>query len=136
MIRNIPHETPAFTPILEGQHNFRDLGGLPASEGLVTRSGLLYRSGDLNSITDNDVDVLERLGLAGIIDFRSVRERLNRPDRWIPSVREIKNIAINDSAREQALVYLNNNDADGWKTCWSMTIVESSGRIRGNTDNS
>lgn len=36
-----------FTPVLSGQHNFRDLGGILAKDGRRIRAGLLYRSGDL-----------------------------------------------------------------------------------------
>lgn len=101
------------SPILEGQHNFRDLGGLPAGNGFVTRSGMIYRSGDLSSITDNDIDILENIGLAMVIDFRSERERIRRPNRQIASVKEIRNIAITDSARDMAMEYIAKNDAAG-----------------------
>ena len=100
-------------PILEGQRNFRDLGGLPAGNGCVTRSGMIYRSGDLSAITDNDIAVLENIGLTMVIDFRSEREKSKRPNREIRSVREIKNIAINDSARDMAMEYIARNDAAG-----------------------
>jgi protein-tyrosine phosphatase len=103
----------SFSPILDGQHNFRDLGGLPTGNGFATRSGMIYRSGDLSSITDKDIDVLENIGLAMVIDFRSERERVRKPNREIPSVREIRNIAINDSAREVAMEYIARNDAAG-----------------------
>jgi protein-tyrosine phosphatase len=103
--------TSSFSPILEGQHNFRDLGGLPADNGFATRHGMIYRSGDLSSITDTDIAVLENIGLTMVIDFRSERERIHRPDRVIPSVREIRHIAINDSSREKAMESIARNDA-------------------------
>jgi protein-tyrosine phosphatase len=103
----------SFSPILEGQHNFRDLGGLPAGNGFMLRTGMIYRSGDLSSITDNDIAVLENIGITLVIDFRSERERINRPNRVIRSVKETRNIAINDSAREKAMEYITQNDAAG-----------------------
>lgn len=103
----------SFSPILEGQHNFRDLGGLPAANGYRIKSGMIYRSGDFSSITDSDIAILENIGIALVIDFRSERERQRRPNRPIRSVREIKHIAINDSAREKAMEYMENNDAIG-----------------------
>ncbi len=105
--------TSSVSPILEGQHNFRDLGGLPAGNGFQTRSGMIYRSGDLNALTDNDITVLENIGLTMVIDFRSERERIRRPNRDIPSVREIRTIAINDSARDIAMECIALNDSAG-----------------------
>ncbi len=102
-----------YTPILEGQHNFRDLGGLPAAKGSVIRTGVLFRSGDLSAITDQDIALLEHLSLATIIDFRSERERRYRPNRPVATVREIKSIAIDDPARDQVAAYLEANDAAG-----------------------
>ncbi len=101
----------SFLSILEGQRNFRDLGGLPAGNGCVIKSGMIYRSGDLSAITDNDINALENIGLALVIDFRSDRERSKRPNREIRSVKEIKNITINDSARDMAMEYIARNDA-------------------------
>lgn len=103
----------SFSPLLEGQHNFRDLGGLPAGNGFVIKPGMIYRSGDLSAITDNDIAILEKLGLAMVIDFRSERERIKRPNRAIPSVRKIRTISINDSARDMAMEYITRNDAAG-----------------------
>jgi protein-tyrosine phosphatase len=103
--------TSSLFPILEGQHNFRDLGGLPAGNGFVTRHGLIYRSGDFSSLTDKDIAVLENIGLTRIIDFRSERERMKRPNRLIPSVRETIHLSINDSSREKAMEYFARNDA-------------------------
>ena len=106
-------QSSAYDPILEGQHNFRDLGGLPAGNGFTTKYGTIYRSGDLSSITDKDIATLEKLGLAMVIDFRSERERMKSSNRIIRSVRETKNITINDSARDEAANYLAKNDAYG-----------------------
>jgi protein-tyrosine phosphatase len=72
---------------------------------------MIYRSGDLSSITDKDIAVLGNIGLIRIIDFRSERERMKRPNRLIPSVREILHISINDSSREKAVEYIARNDA-------------------------
>ncbi len=104
------------SPLLEGQRNFRDLGGLPTDNGCVIRPGMIYRSGDLSAITDTDISVLENIGLTMVIDFRSEREKSKRPNREIRSVREIHNIAINDSARDIAMEYISRNDAAGLET--------------------
>jgi protein-tyrosine phosphatase len=99
--------------LIHSQPNFRDLGGFPANDGKKVRSGLLYRSGDLFSWTEEEIRQLEKLGIATIIDFRSEREREQRPDTAISSVRSILNLVIPDKSRETAAEYLTNRNAEG-----------------------
>ena len=42
---------PITTTTLDGTHNFRDLGGLPLSDGGTTRPGVFFRSEALNTLT-------------------------------------------------------------------------------------
>jgi protein-tyrosine phosphatase len=104
-----------FTPVLSGQHNFRDLGGILTKDGRRIRPGLLYRSGDLHSITDDDIKTLTRLDLAMIIDFRSPREYEKRPNREIPGVKEIKHLPIHDAPRDLAATYVEESNEEGLK---------------------
>jgi protein-tyrosine phosphatase len=104
-----------FIPVLSGQHNFRDLGGIPAIDGRLIRRGLLFRSGDLHSITDEDIITLTHLGLAMIIDFRSPREYEKRPNREIPDVKEIMHLPIYDAPRDLAAKYVEENNEEGLK---------------------
>ncbi len=63
---------------LEGAHNVRDVGGLPARTG-STRSGVLLRSDALDALTPADVDrLVTDIGLAHVIDLRSHAERAER----------------------------------------------------------
>jgi protein-tyrosine phosphatase len=65
---------------LEGAHNVRDLGGLPAATGL-TRPGVLLRSDGLDALTEADVRLLvEQVGLAQVIDLRAPSERKERTE--------------------------------------------------------
>lgn len=59
---------------LEAVHNFRDLGGYPAADGLVTRWHMLYRADGLYRLTGADVPVVRDLGLRTVIDLRSHAE--------------------------------------------------------------
>jgi len=102
--------------ILYGKPNFRDIGGLPAFKGRKIKTGLVFRSGDLHSLTVEEIIILEDLGLATIIDFRSPREREHHPDKKIRTVKETRNLDILDLSREQAAVYLQNNNAKGLET--------------------
>ena len=99
--------------MLTAQPNFRDLGGIPASEGRIVRPGLLFRSGDLSTLTEEDIRVVESIGLATIIDFRAHREVEKRPDKEISTVKEIIFLPIHDAARDIAEKYFDANDAKG-----------------------
>ncbi len=59
--------------VLDGVHNFRDLGGYPADGG-TTRWGLVYRADGLQRLTVDDVAELGRLGLGIVIDLRTDAE--------------------------------------------------------------
>ena len=64
---------------LEGAHNARDVGGLPAEGGGATRHGVLLRSDALDALTAADVErLVTDIGLAHVIDLRSRAERAER----------------------------------------------------------
>ena len=100
-------------PILEGQPNFRSLDGIPAAGGRKIRKNMIYRSGNLSNLSASDILLLENAGLALVIDFRSDRELESHPTVVIPSVRKTIRIVIPDEARDQAMEYLDNNNAEG-----------------------
>ncbi len=66
---------------LAGALNFRDLGGLPASDGRALKHGQLFRSEKLSTLTDPDVLTLGQLGLRTVIDLRADQERRIHPSR-------------------------------------------------------
>ncbi|MFG6401962.1 tyrosine-protein phosphatase [Microbacterium sp. P04] len=65
--------------LVSGAMNFRDTGGLPAASGR-TRSGVLYRSGNLAAVDDPGYAALRELGLRRVIDLRDDQEV-----EWSPS---------------------------------------------------
>ncbi len=67
-------------PGISGAVNLRDVGGLPAGAG-VTRSRVLYRSGELARLDDAGVTALGSLGLRRIIDLRADDEVAYAPSR-------------------------------------------------------
>lgn len=73
-----------------GALNFRDTGGLPAGT-TMTRSGVLYRSGNLFRVDDDGRRALGDLGLRRIIDLRDDDEVRSEPtvlgDLLIPTQR-------------------------------------------------
>jgi protein-tyrosine phosphatase len=63
---------------LDGAYNVRDLGGLPARDG-VTRSGVLLRADALDALTEADVaHLVDEVSLAHVFDLRSQAEREQR----------------------------------------------------------
>ena len=67
--------------VLEGAHNFRDLGGYASEDGRSVRWGLFYRSDALAELTDEDVAKIDELGIKLVCDFRTAGERADAPDR-------------------------------------------------------
>ena len=59
---------------LAGAYNFRDLGGLPTTDGARTRSGVLFRSDALHHLDPDDVSRLVGLGIKAVVDLRSSAE--------------------------------------------------------------
>ncbi len=74
---------------LQGAPNARDLGGLRTADGRTVRPGLLLCSGELSRLTATDAEALQRLNLKTVVDFRTERERAQKPDVKLPGVQYI-----------------------------------------------
>lgn len=71
---------------LHGAQNVRDLGGLPVNGGTV-KHGMLIRSSELSTLTDDDIDkLILHHGLTTVIDLRNEQERAEKPDFSLPDV--------------------------------------------------
>lgn len=68
-------------PPLEGALNFRDLGGYAAADGRRVAWGKVYRSGELNGLTERDLRVLQERGIRLVCDLRSYPEIRKRPEQ-------------------------------------------------------
>jgi protein-tyrosine phosphatase len=79
---------------LEALFNVRELGGYPAFEGRRVKWGLLYRSGDLYTLTDGDRVFLEERGIRTVVDFRGPHERARSPDKAIGTVEKTWELTI------------------------------------------
>jgi len=69
---------------LTGQPNFRDIGGYAASDGRTVKWGLVYRSGELSQLNNDDVGKLGGLGIKAVVDLRSHAEVSARGDGRLP----------------------------------------------------
>jgi protein-tyrosine phosphatase len=75
---------------LEGQPNFRDLGGYETADGRRIKVGEVYRSGELSHLNDDDVAKLEQLGIRTVVNFLLPEEiEKNGPDRLPSSAQEV-----------------------------------------------
>jgi len=63
--------------------NFRDLGGITLSNGMVIRDNMIFRSGELHNLTERDKAELDKLEIDYIIDLRSADEVDYKPD-YVP----------------------------------------------------
>ncbi|MDR2244637.1 MAG: tyrosine-protein phosphatase [Burkholderiales bacterium] len=70
--------TPEFH--LQGGVNFRDLGGCRMADGRTVKPGLLFRSGVLDELTTEDVEILAALPVTHVLDYRDEAEARRKPD--------------------------------------------------------
>ncbi|WP_431789033.1 tyrosine-protein phosphatase [Streptomyces sp. G9] len=97
MTQQLPQVPPTET-VLTGVRNFRDVGGLPTTDGRRTAFGRLYRSGHLAHATAEDAAFLGGLGLHTIFDFRhSADHKLDGYDIELTGVRNVS-IPLSDPA--------------------------------------
>lgn len=85
---------------IDGTFNFRDLGGLPLTSGEKVRSGVLFRSDALSSVTAAGLAALAASPIGVVVDFRTPEEQAAAPDR-LPDSRPFQ--TVNLSILEGAL---------------------------------
>lgn len=68
---------------LEVAYNTRDLGGFKVIGDGMVRRGLVFRSDELNCLTDKDAARLDTFGIKTVVDFRSGGEIMRSKD-WRP----------------------------------------------------
>ena len=67
---------------LDGQPNFRDVGGYQTGDGRTVKWGEVYRSGELPRLSDEDVANLEEMDIRTVVSFLTEKEVEARgPDR-------------------------------------------------------
>ena len=79
---------------LEGQSNFRDVGGYETLDGKIIKTGILYRSGELHALTDSDVERLDDLELQTVISFLIPKEIEARGADRVPKGTKEVSLAI------------------------------------------
>jgi len=79
--------------VLDGAANFRDMGGYPAHKNNRIKWGEIFRSGHLASLSNYDHQMLEKIGIRSICDFRSTQEIARQPNR-LPDKTPIKTLHL------------------------------------------
>ena len=79
----VPQQTaPERHVVLDGQPNFRDVGGYETTDGRTVKWGEVYRSGELPRLSDEDVAKLEEKDIRAVVSFLTEKEVEARgPDR-------------------------------------------------------
>ena len=67
---------------MEGQRNFRDIGGYTTTSGKSVKWSRIYRSGKLSDLTANDLKEMAELNIDLIVDLRSTSEREGEPTKF------------------------------------------------------
>lgn len=70
--------------VLEGEDNFRDLGGFVGQDGKRVLYRKLFRSGGLDQLTEADKAIVISLGIKRVVDLRKPAEVEESPDN-LPS---------------------------------------------------
>ncbi len=79
---------------LQGAYNVRDLGGYRTAHGTTVKQGKVFRSGDLNRLTEDDLAQLAAIPIRAYIDFRTADEIAAAPDRAPSTLRKAFDLPI------------------------------------------
>ena len=82
----------------DGIKNFRDIGGYQAKDGRWVKWGLLYRSAAHDQASENDLKLIQQLGIKSVIDYRSSREFKEAPDKRADGVVYLSNPPFPENA--------------------------------------
>ncbi|KAF9886585.1 hypothetical protein FE257_011357 [Aspergillus nanangensis] len=84
------HCSPPLEPsAISGLYNFRDVGGYRVPGNQAVRSGLVFRSANLDRLSPSDFRLLgDRVGISCVFDLRSAEES-STDDSWTSSREEI-----------------------------------------------
>ena len=102
---------------IKGQPNFRDLGGMITQDGKSVKWDMVFRSGELSALTDDDVQFMANMHFDKLIDFRYTEEIIQNPDK-LPSGIDVIKIPVEQGSysRSQMLQWLSANDQEAFDT--------------------
>lgn len=80
-------------------HNFRDMGGIRNKDGKQIIWGHFFRSGHLSKLKKKEYAKLDNLNVKTVIDLRTDKEIMKKPDR-VPGGIEYKNVQVYDDSED------------------------------------
>jgi protein-tyrosine phosphatase len=121
---------------IDGTHNFRDVGGYPASGG-TTRCGQLYRSDSLAGVTATGAADLAALRIGVVVDLRSALERSQDHSRsvlpgavhvWLPIHGGSRSSLVDaDGVFSLEQLYRQVLDDSAWTIAAAVSVIADSG---------
>ena len=75
-----PDPASSFARAARRRHHFRDFGGNGVADGRRIKRGLLFRSGSLERLTENDCAFLAGVPVRSVLDYRDADEVQAKPD--------------------------------------------------------
>jgi protein-tyrosine phosphatase len=92
--------------------NFRDFGSYHTTDGNILKSGILYRSGDLDRASKEDLNKLKSLNIRTIIDLRTSKEIKKKPVTICSEKRIHIPLNITESTRHRLKPYMGKKNVD------------------------
>ena len=90
---------------LEGALNLRDIGGYLGHRGASVVRGVVFRSDNLNTLTDADLAQFDELGIRSVFDFRGDREVELQPSRlWTAVDNTVRLPIAEDNVQEKTFI--------------------------------
>ena len=101
---------------IEGVINFRDLGGYVTTDGRKVKWGQVYRSAQLDRLSDKGIEVMAKMDIRSVIDLRFSDET-----RRYPTIREaVPNAQI--SAWQDELEPIETTESDDIQRSWKASL--------------
>jgi len=91
---------------MQGQSNFRDIGGYRTIDGHTVKWGQVYRSGELPRLTNEDVAILKELELRMVHNFLLEEEIAQRGEDRLPEETTLVKNPIKTSADDLVIALL------------------------------
>jgi protein-tyrosine phosphatase len=91
---------------MSGGYNFRDAGGYEGLDGRAVKRGLVWRSDHMNELTDDDLALVDTLGLQVIHDFRLDLEVARQPSRLPANAPQVKRLVFGDVSGAETSIQL------------------------------
>ncbi|MCL0318947.1 tyrosine-protein phosphatase [Apilactobacillus xinyiensis] len=93
-------------------YNFRDIGGYHTKDGKTVKWNKVVRSGDLSTLSDQDLVYLNKYNITCDVDLRSDAEQAKSPDRVPNNAKKISNPVFNTGHDKSDKEYANQYSSD------------------------